>query len=141
MFNKQLRIYIDGIYDLFHGGHLDSLQKAKNYSNDTFLIVGLISDIDSKNYKRDPIINQNERYQILSNLKIVDQVIFPAPLYLDNEFIKKHNIDIVLHCFSDLQDYEKQKDFYKEVENIFHQLPYSEINSTSKIIKKIKDSY
>jgi|UniRef100_A0A6C0ED98 cytidyltransferase-like protein len=43
--NKKI-IYIDGVFDLFHRGHLESLKKAKNFFNEpdnTYLIVGVVS--------------------------------------------------------------------------------------------------
>jgi len=60
--NKPTRIYIDGIFDLFHRGHVEILRKAKNYRNNTTLIVGVISDSVATNYKREPIYNEEDRY-------------------------------------------------------------------------------
>ena len=55
------RIYIDGIFDLFHRGHLESLKQAKNIDKDIYLIVGIIDDETASGYKRKPIINQFDR--------------------------------------------------------------------------------
>ena len=77
------RVYIDGIFDLFHRGHLESFYKTKNIfgdkeSNTVEVIVGVISDKDAEKYKRLPIINEVDRCEIVKNIRIVDEVIFPS---------------------------------------------------------------
>tara|TARA_B110000908_G_C10106383_1_gene380955 strand:+ start:300 stop:743 length:444 start_codon:yes stop_codon:yes gene_type:complete len=66
--------YTTGVFDLFHVGHVRLLNKAKNICDE--LIVGVTSDelVSYKNKKA--IINQNERLEIVKNIKSVDQVIF-----------------------------------------------------------------
>ena len=90
-------IYIDGIYDLFHAGHITTLKNVKNMKKDVYLIVGLINDKEATNYKRTPIINENNRYIMLDSCKYVDKVIKNAPLVIDNNFINENNIDLVVH--------------------------------------------
>ena len=71
------KVYVDGVFDLFHRGHLESLRKAKNALNDpenTLLIVGVVSDEDCKSYKRTPMINEEDRVEIVKNIKFVDEV-------------------------------------------------------------------
>ncbi len=135
-------IYIDGIFDLLHAGHLESLYSAKNYYNNSKLIVGVISDKVATDYKRKPIFNESDRYTIISNLKVVDQTIFDPPLIIDHNFIRKYDIDIVLHAFSDINDFNKQKDLFKDCikdnKLIFDRIPYSQKNSTSSIISNIE---
>jgi cytidyltransferase-like protein len=84
-----MRIYIDGIFDLFHRGHIEILKKAKNYRKNATLIVGIISDENAKNYKRLPIYNQEDRYMFLESNKYVDEIIFDSPLVITPEFVKK----------------------------------------------------
>jgi len=69
-------VFTNGVFDLIHAGHVDYLSKAKNLGN--VLIVGLNSDDSVKKIKGDkrPILKQDERAFILSNLKPVDYVIF-----------------------------------------------------------------
>ena len=79
-------IYCDMVADLFHYGHVNFLKRCKQLGD--YLIVGIHSDSDVESYKRTPIINYQNRFDILKELKIVDQVI-EAQLVLDEDFIKK----------------------------------------------------
>ena len=138
-------VYIDGVFDLFHRGHLESLIKAKNALDDptnTFLLVGVVSDFDCTNYKRTPIINEFDRAEIIKNIKIVDDIIFPCPMIVDINFIKQNSIDMVVHGFSNDADREKQKEFYNEINKLgyFKEIDYYSKISTTKIINKINKS-
>lgn len=141
--NKKI-VYIDGVFDLFHRGHLESLKKAKHFLNDpdnTYLIVGVVSDTDCENYKRKPIIYENDRVEIIKSINLVDQVIFPCPLYLTLEFIKNNNIDIVVHGFSNEKDRQNQEKFFFEIKDYFKEIEYYDKISTTEIINKIKNLY
>ena len=133
------RVYIDGVFDLFHIGHLESLKKAKNVLENVELIVGVVSDKDCESYKRKPIINEDERIEIIKSLKIVDEVIFPCPLVVTMEFIKENKIDLVVHGFSSDTDREKQKEFFKEIQEngYFKEIEYYSKISTTDIINRI----
>lgn len=66
--------YTQGVYDMFHVGHLNLLNHAKQHCET--LIVGVNSDELVKKYKKKcPIINENDRAAIISNIKAVDQCI------------------------------------------------------------------
>tara|TARA_B100001094_G_C18111697_1_gene761562 strand:+ start:125 stop:541 length:417 start_codon:yes stop_codon:yes gene_type:complete len=134
-------VYIDGIFDLFHRGHLECIKKCKLYGNK--IVVGIISDIDATEYKRQPIINEVDRCEIIKNLKDVDSIIFPAPLIVNEKFIEENNIDMIVHAFSSDQDFEKQKDFFKiPIQlNKFTKIDYYDKISTTDIINKIKINY
>ena len=109
------RIYVDGIFDLFHRGHLESLRKAKNIKENVHLIVGVVSDENALKYKRQPIINHKDRIEIIKHIDFVDEVIEDAPLYLTKQFVEDNNIDLVVHGFSNEDDWSKQKDFFKDL--------------------------
>ena len=72
---KKYRIgYTQGVYDLFHIGHLNLINNAKSLCD--YLVVGVNSDSLVKEYKNKcPIISQNDRAKIVENLKAVDKVI------------------------------------------------------------------
>ena len=63
--------YTQGVYDMFHIGHLNILNNAKNYCD--YLIVGVNSDELVAHYKHKvPVIHQEERRIIVENIKAVD---------------------------------------------------------------------
>jgi choline-phosphate cytidylyltransferase len=137
------RVYIDGVFDLFHRGHLESLIKAKNVlddPNNTYLIVGVVSDSECAGYKRNPIISEEDRVEIIKSIKYVDQVIFPCPLIVTMNFIKANSIDLVVHGFINEADREKQKYFFAEIEaaGYFKEIDYYSKISTTEIINKLK---
>ena len=73
---KKKIVFTNGVFDLIHAGHVDYLFKAKQLGD--VLIVGLNSDdsvIRIKGNKR-PILKQEERAFVLTNLKPVDYVVF-----------------------------------------------------------------
>jgi D-beta-D-heptose 7-phosphate kinase/D-beta-D-heptose 1-phosphate adenosyltransferase len=69
-------VFTNGVFDLIHAGHVDYLIRAKSLGD--VLIVGLNTDasvIRIKGNKR-PILKQEERAFIISNIKPVDYVVF-----------------------------------------------------------------
>lgn len=66
--------YTDGVYDLFHVGHLNMINTAKKYCE--YLIVGVHGDDVVKEYKKkEPIIQENERREIVAAVKGVDKAV------------------------------------------------------------------
>ena len=66
--------YTQGTFDMFHIGHLNLLQSARNQCD--FLAVGVNSDELVKAYKRKcAIVPLMERMEIVKALRCVDQVI------------------------------------------------------------------
>jgi D-beta-D-heptose 7-phosphate kinase/D-beta-D-heptose 1-phosphate adenosyltransferase len=73
--NKKV-VFTNGVFDLIHAGHVDYLSKAKVLGD--VLIVGLNTDesVESIKGNKRPILKQDERAFIISNLKPVDYVVF-----------------------------------------------------------------
>lgn len=65
----------NGAFDLFHAGHLRSLEFAKSFAD--VLIVGINSDESIKEYKSKnrPIIPETQRANILCSINYVDYVV------------------------------------------------------------------
>lgn len=65
--------YTQGVFDMFHIGHLRLIERAAEQCET--LIVGVNSDELVEEYKhKRPVINENDRAEIINGLKGVDRV-------------------------------------------------------------------
>lgn len=73
--SKKYRIgYTTGVYDLFHIGHLNILEKAKEQCET--LIVGVSTDELVKSEKsKTPVIPFEERIRIIESIRYVDKAV------------------------------------------------------------------
>ena len=103
------------------------------------LVVGIHSDETIRSYKRDPVMKMNERIKVVEACRYVDQVIPEAPLVITEEYLKKHNIDLVIHGHSE-EENEKYNFMYKVPYELsmFKRVDYTEGISTSEIIQRLK---
>jgi cytidyltransferase-like protein len=136
---KPVRVYVDVVADLMHAGHIEFFKKAKSMGN--YLIVGVLSDTDVASYKRIPILTLEERVAEVQACRYVDEVIAAPPMRVDEEWLKEHQIDFVVHG----DDYdENTKDWWYSAAinmGIFRSVPYTRGISTTNIIKRITDRY
>ena len=140
--SKTKTIYIDGVFDLFHIGHVNmfinaiKLTKEENLDCEVILIAGVVSDEDAISYKRKPILTYDERSSIVKSCKHVNKVI-PAVLVLTEEFLEENNIDLVFHG-----DDDQQEKFFKipRERGIMRYQPYTQGISTTDIINRCYQS-
>lgn len=90
-------IYVDGAFDLFHVGHAEILQAAHQQGD--YVLVGIHKDQEINQHKGSnfPIMNKYERLLSVLSCKWVDDVIVDAPFIVTEEFIKEHNVSLVVH--------------------------------------------
>jgi len=90
-------VYVAGAFDLFHIGHLDFLEKAKEHG--TYLIVGLHTDPIVNRYKgfNYPIMNIHERTLSVLAYRCVDEVVIGAPYSVTKEMMDHFNVAVVCH--------------------------------------------
>ncbi|MEB6053357.1 adenylyltransferase/cytidyltransferase family protein [Enterococcus gallinarum] len=102
-----------GTFDMFHVGHLNLLKRAKSMCDK--LIVGVNSDLLVESYKnKSPLINQEERLEIVSAIKYVDDVKLMHNLDKVDAF-KKYQFDVVF-IGSDYKGSERYLKAEKELE-------------------------
>uniref|UniRef100_A0A452YR79 choline-phosphate cytidylyltransferase n=1 Tax=Aegilops tauschii subsp. strangulata TaxID=200361 RepID=A0A452YR79_AEGTS len=141
---RPVRVYADGIFDLFHFGHARALEQAKLLFPNTYLLVGCCNDDLTRRYKGKTVMNQEERYESLRHCKWVDEVIPDAPWVLTPEFIEKHQIDYVAHDALPYADTSgAANDVYEFVKKIgkFKETKRTDGVSTSDLIMRIVKDY
>lgn len=129
---KQYKVgYTQGVYDMFHVGHLNLLNAAKAKCEK--LIVGVNSDKLVKEYKgKIPIISEEDRAKIVQNIKAVDEVYIVNTL--DKEVILENIPFEAIFIGSDWQNDKRWQDTAKKlsekgVDTVF--LPHTDgISST-----------
>ena len=84
-----------GTFDVLHVGHIRVLNRAAELGDR--LVVGVSSDALNFSKKgRNPVFTQEERLEIVSNIKVVDTVFVEESLELKREYVVEHNADVLV---------------------------------------------
>ena len=85
--------YTTGVYDMFHIGHLNIIERAKKQCE--YLIVGVTTDeLCFSRKQKYPIINENDRMAIVGAIRYVDKVVLQENM--DKfEAVKRYKADVV----------------------------------------------
>ncbi len=120
------KIMVDMTADIIHHGHIRLLKKASKIGK---VIVALTTDKEVKKNKiKTPIFNYKQRKEILLSIRYVSKVV-PSKWKIDYKFLKKYNVDLLVHGNDNSNDIPKDKiKIFKRTKNI----------SSTKILKKIK---
>jgi cytidyltransferase-like protein len=154
---EELRIWVDGIYDLFHLGHQNVIKNALKFAKEKHpdrkivLLVGVCGDGDDVvSYKRKPIMSLAERCNAielfmkeLTNARgdVAYQVVPNSPVSHTLEFIQLHRLNIIFHG-SDFTP-EKIEKYYGVILRecagrcTFEILPYTKGVSTTELIERL----
>lgn len=135
-----VRVYVDGVFDVFHYGHAEMLERVrKRFGSEATILVGVNNDEDCKKYKGKPIMNQDERCRSVSACKWVDEVLSDAPWIITQEYLDKHKIDMVCHDETPYPTKYGTKDVYEYVKSIgkFTHISRTENISTSNILHRV----
>lgn len=127
-----VRVITFGTFDVFHVGHVNILERAKELG--TFLIVGVSSDqLNHSKKGRYPIFDEDHRLRVVSAVHCVNAVFLEESLELKGEYIKKYSADILVMG----NDWEGKFDHYNELAEVIY-LPRTEGISTTEIIETIR---
>ncbi len=136
---KEIRIFIDGAFDMLHFGHMNAFRLARSLG--TKLIVGVNSDDSITQCKGSPLMSEEDRIIMVSACKFVDEVVPNCPYIMNEQYldwvIKTYNIDYVVHgsdpCIVD------GKDVYKAAKKTgkYRSIPRTEGVSTTDIVGRM----
>ena len=132
--------YVQGVFDLFHIGHLNLLRRAKSCCD--YLMVGVVADEVVQLYKnKKPYIPLDERIAIVEAIRYVDEVVV----------VDSHNFDKIaawnlyhFDCHFSGDDHMAE---WTELERKFHELgvdmvnfPYTKKRSSTMIQTSLKNN-
>ena len=98
---RKTKVLVCGVFDLLHLGHLLFFSQAKKFGSHLTVLVARDSTV--KRAKRhDPFFKENERKELLSSLKIVDNVVLGSKKSLF-EGVRKAKPDVLVLGFDQLE--------------------------------------
>jgi len=135
-------IYVIGVFDLFHTGHVELLRRSKELGDK--LIVAINGDDMVTLYKRKPYLCEEDRLAVVKACRYVDDA-FIIKEYDNKEYLKRYNINVIVHgddwnAESYMEQIRVTKDFLIENNITLEFLPYTQGISTSELIRKIKEN-
>ena len=126
------RIITFGTFDVFHIGHVNILERAKELGD--YLIVGVSSDALNISKKgRAPIYSQEHRLQIINSIYCVNEVFVEESLEKKEEYLLQHNADVLVMG----DDWKGKFDCYGHICEVVY-FPRTEGVSTTDIISDIQ---
>jgi choline-phosphate cytidylyltransferase len=141
MLPAKVRVYVDGVYDLFHYGHAEMLGRVRaKFGPVATIIAGVAPDEECTIYKRRPVMTQDERARSVRACKYVDEVIEDAPWAITQEFLDAYSIDIVCHDGAAYPS-DSAPDIYEYVKSVgrFVHIDRTPTISTSDLIHRIQN--
>ncbi|SHL85628.1 Glycerol-3-phosphate cytidylyltransferase [Fibrobacter sp. UWOV1] len=138
---KKYRVgYTAGVFDLFHVGHLNLLERCKEMCD--VLIVGVCDDDYVINIKhKKPVFAENERVRILNALKCVDRAELVDFKITDDKMLalEKFHFDVLFSGddWKGSERYNKTEEQFSKVGVSIEYLPYTKGISSTDIKNKI----
>ena len=133
--------YTCGVFDLFHVGHLNLLERCKEMCE--YLIVGVCDDAYVRDIKnKEPIICESDRVRIINALKCVDNAELVDIATTNDKMLAQERFGFdVLFSGDDWKGserYQRTERQFAEIGVSIEYLPYTKGVSTTDIKEKIK---
>ena len=133
--------YTAGVFDLFHVGHLNLLERCKEMCD--MLIVGVCDDAYVRDIKhKEPVFNERDRVRILNALKCVDAAELVDYEITDNKMLawNKFKFDVLFSGddWKGSERYKKTEEQFAKVGVAIEYLPYTKNISTTQIKENLK---
>ena len=135
--------YTAGVFDLFHVGHLNLLERCKEMCD--ILIVGVCDDDYVHNIKhKEPVFPENDRVRILNALKCVDRAELVNFQITDDKMLalERFGFDVLFSGddWKGSERYNKTEKQFAEKGVSIEYFPYTKGISTSDIKEKMKNA-
>src|ERR1700761_4207652 len=132
-------VYVVGVFDLFHRGHIELFRKAKALGDR--LVVAVNGDEITAGYKRRPIMPEEDRLELVKACAFVDYA-FITNSYDHRALVLEHNVKKIVHGDdwtgdSYLQQIRLTPQFVAEHQIEMVYVPYWRATSTSEILKAV----
>lgn len=136
---KPYRIgYVPGVFDLFHTGHLQLLERCK--ARCEYLIVGVLTDELVEYYKgTKPVISYEDRARVIGALSVVDEVI-PVDFSNTDKLDAWNQLHYDCHFSGDdhLKHWDDVWEELKKRGSMMEFFPYTQGISSTQIREKLK---
>jgi choline-phosphate cytidylyltransferase len=138
--NNPVRIYMDGVFDMFHHGHARLLKQGKEKFKHVHLIVGVCLQEDVEKNKGITLSTRYERLEAIKHCKWADEIV-DAPWVTTIEFMDSINAHYVARD-SEPYPYMDIADLYAPIKEAGRFLPTTRtegISTTDIIMRVIRD--
>ena len=140
---KQYKVgFTAGVFDLFHVGHLNLLERCKEMCD--YLIVGICGDDYVRDIKhKEPVYPEKDRLRIINALKCVDKAVVVSIEATEDKMIalKEFNFDVLFSGddWKGSERYNKTEQQFAEYGVSIEYLPYTQGISTTNIKDKLSN--
>lgn len=134
-------VLVVGVFDLFHSGHVRLLRAARALGDRVVVVVN--GDRLTSSYKRTPIMNEDDRMEMVEACRYVDHAEV-SNNYSIRDAVVRHGVTQIVHGDDwEIESYKRQiccdDDFLNLHNARLVLLPYTQGISTSDIISTCAD--